>query len=168
MASNINIVMVTGNCTREPEYRQTADGTGILTFSIAVNDRRRNQQTGEWEDYANFFDCTMFGNRATSLSGIIAKGMHLAIKGKLRWSKWQAQDGSNRSKVEIVADEVELPPRSQQNAASGPAMQQGGGYNAQEQNGAYGAPQRSYAQQSAPQPTQVANQQGVYDSDIPF
>ena len=57
---SINHVAITGNLTRDPELRSTAGGTAVLSFGIAVNDRRKNQQTGEWEDYPNFIDCTMF------------------------------------------------------------------------------------------------------------
>ena len=59
--------------------QQTPGGTQVLGFGVAVNDRRRNQQTGEWEDYPNFIDCTMFGNRAEALSRILRKGMKVAI-----------------------------------------------------------------------------------------
>lgn len=65
---SINKVIVTGNLTRDPELRETGDGLQILSFGVAVNDRRKNQQTGQWEDYANFVDCTMFGNRAASVA----------------------------------------------------------------------------------------------------
>ena len=65
---SINRVIISGNLTRDPELRRTQSGMAIMSFGVAVNDRRRNQQTGEWEDYANFVDCTMFGNRAESLS----------------------------------------------------------------------------------------------------
>ena len=58
---SINRVTLTGNLTRVPDLRSTAGGMPVLSFGIAVNDRRKNQQTGEWEDYANFIDCTMFG-----------------------------------------------------------------------------------------------------------
>ena len=61
---SINRVIITGNLTRDPELRSTASGMPVLGFGVAVNDRRRNQQTGEWEDYPNFIDCTMFGARA--------------------------------------------------------------------------------------------------------
>ena len=57
---SINRVSITGNLTRDPELRATAGGTQVLSFGVAVNDRRRNPQTGEWEDYPNFVDCTMF------------------------------------------------------------------------------------------------------------
>ena len=60
---SINRVNITGNLTRDPELRATAGGTQVLSFGVAVNDRRRNAQTGEWEDYPNFVDCTMFGTR---------------------------------------------------------------------------------------------------------
>ena len=65
---SINRVIITGNLTRDPELRSTASGMPVLGFGVAVNDRRRNQQTGEWEDYPNFIDCTMFGARAESVS----------------------------------------------------------------------------------------------------
>lgn len=63
---SINKVIVTGNLTRDPELRETGDGLQILSFGVAVNDRRKNQQTQQWEDRPNFVDCTMFGNRAAS------------------------------------------------------------------------------------------------------
>lgn len=106
---SINRVVVSGNLTRDPELRVTPGGTQVLGFGVAVNDRRRNQQTGEWEDYPNFIDCTMFGNRAEALSRILHKGMKVAIEGKLRYSSWEDKNGGGRrSKVEIIPDEVVL------------------------------------------------------------
>ena len=102
---SINKVVITGNLTRDPELRETPSGFQVLSFGVAVNDRRRNPQTQQWEDYANFVDCTMFGNRAASVSRFLSKGSKVAIEGKLRWSQWQAQDGSKRSKLEVVVDE---------------------------------------------------------------
>ena len=61
---SINRVIISGNLTRDPELRSTAGGLPVLGFGVAVNDRRKNQQTGEWEDYPNFIDCTMFGAAA--------------------------------------------------------------------------------------------------------
>ena len=83
---SINRVNITGNLTRDPELRATAGGTQVLSFGVAVNDRRRNPQTGEWEDYPNFVDCTMFGTRAEAVSRFLAKGNKVAIEGKLRYS----------------------------------------------------------------------------------
>lgn len=105
---SINKVFVSGNLTREPEMRQTPGGTPVLGFCVAVNDRARNQQTGEWEDRANFIDCAVFGKRAEPLSRMLSKGAKVSIEGKLRHSSWEAKDGQRRSKVEVVADEIEL------------------------------------------------------------
>lgn len=104
---SINRVNVTGNLTREPELRVTAGGTQVLAFGVAVNDRRKNPQTGQWEDSPNFIDCIVFGNRAEALSMLLSKGMKVAVEGRLRWSQWE-RDGQRRSKIEVVADEVEL------------------------------------------------------------
>ena len=103
---SINQVSITGNLTREPELRSTAGGTAVLSFGIAVNDRRKNA-SGQWEDVPNFFECVTFGNRATALSDILAKGMKVAIAGKLHYSSWE-KDGQKHSKVDIIANEIEL------------------------------------------------------------
>ncbi len=104
---SINRVTLTGNLTRVPDLRSTAGGMPVLSFGIAVNDRRKNQQTGEWEDYANFIDCTMFGARAEAVSKYLSKGSKIALEGKLRWSQWE-RDGQKRSKIEVIVDEIEF------------------------------------------------------------
>lgn len=105
---SINRVIVSGNLTRDPEVRTTASGNPVMGFGIAVNDRRKNSQTGEWEDYPNFIDCTMFGARAQSVSRFLSKGSKVAIEGKLRWSQWETNEGQKRSKIEIIVDEIEF------------------------------------------------------------
>lgn len=103
---SINQVSITGNLTREPELRSTQSGTAVLSFGIAVNDRRKNA-SGQWEDVPNFFECVTFGNRANALGDILAKGMKVAVSGKLHYSSWE-KDGQKHSKVDIIANEVEL------------------------------------------------------------
>ena len=143
---SINRVNISGNLTRDPELRATAGGTQVLSFGVAVNDRRRNQRTGEWEDYPNFVDVTMFGNRAEALSRILAKGMKVAIDGSLRYSSWE-RDGQKRSKLEVIADEIEFMSRQQDGAVQA----------------------SSAARQAAPaQPRHGAPAVDVYDEDIPF
>lgn len=93
---SINRVNISGNLTRDPELRVTASGTQVLSFGVAVNDRRRNPQTGEWEDYPNFVDCTMFGTRAEAVRRYLSKGSKVAIEGKLRYSSWE-KDGERPS-----------------------------------------------------------------------
>ena len=105
---SINRVNITGNLTRDPELRSTSSGMSVLKLGVAVNDRRKNAQTGEWEDSPNFVDVTVFGNRAEALSRFLNKGSKVAIEGKLRWSQWENPQGEKRSKLEVVADEIEF------------------------------------------------------------
>ena len=100
---SINRVIISGNLTRDPELRQTQSGMPVMSMGVAVNDRRKNPQTGEWEDYPNFIDCTMFGQRAQSLANYLSKGTKVSIEGKLRWSQWE-RDGQKRSKIEVIVD----------------------------------------------------------------
>lgn len=104
---SINRVFISGNLTRDPELRSTASGMAVLGFGVAVNDRRKNQRTGEWEDYPNYIDCAVFGARAESLSRMLAKGSKVAVEGHLRYSSWE-RDGQRRRKLEVVAEEIEL------------------------------------------------------------
>lgn len=150
--SNINRAAISGNLTRDPDLRQTAGGTSVLGFGVAVNDRRKNPQTGEWEDYPNYIDCTMFGNRAHALAGILHKGAKVAVSGKLRWSQWQAQDGSSSSKVEIIVDELELMQRQDSLAQAAPVFAPTVGEPMQQQ------------MPGMPQPVAAS----IYDEDLPF
>lgn len=161
---SINRVLISGNLTRDPELRQTGGGTQVLSFGVAVNDRRRNPQTGEWEDYPNFIDCTMFGARAEALSRYLSKGTKVAIEGKLRWSQWE-RDGQKRSKIEVIVDELEF--MTSRNDGSGQrqyAPAQANKY-APAQN-QYGSAQPQYSQ---PNPaSSIDASSSVYDEDIPF
>ena len=174
----INKATITGNITRDPELRQTQGGTSVLTVGVAVNDRRKNQQTGEWEDYPSFIDCTIFGNRATGVAPHLEKGMKVAIEGKLNQSRWQAEDGTNRSKIGIIVDEIEFMSRQQGQTASKPVQQQPQQPMQQPVQAApvQAAPVQAAPVQAAPvqaampmmqqqAPQQVAS---IYDEDIPF
>ena len=149
---SINRVLVTGNLTRDPELRATQSGSQVLSFGIAVNDRRKNPSTGEWEDYPNFVDCTMFGTRAEKIANYIAKGSKVAIEGKLRYSSWE-RDGERRSKLEVIVDEIEF-------------MSSRGGQGGYDQGGYAPAAPTPAARPAAPVATPPAAE--VYDEDIPF
>ena len=140
---SINRVVITGNLTRDGELRRTQSGMAILALGVAVNDRRRNPATGEWEDYANFIDCVMFGSRAEGLANYLTKGTKVAIEGKLRWSQWE-RDGQKRSKIEVIVDEIEF--MSSRNAG------QGGGYQGGYQGGNAGGNQGGYQPMPAQAP----------------
>ena len=155
---SINRVVISGNLTRDAELRSTASGMSVLGFGVAVNDRRRNSQSGEWEDYANFIDCTMFGSRAEKLAQYLTRGVKVAIEGKLRWSQWE-RDGQKRSKIEVIVDDLEFM-SSRNGGGNNGGYQQNSDY---QQNSGY--QQSSYAATSAPA---VNTNSSVYDEDIPF
>lgn len=140
---SINRVIISGNLTRDPELRTTSSGMPVLGLGVAVNDRRKDQATGEWTDYPNFVDCTMFGPRAEAVSRFLSKGSKVSIEGKLRWSQWE-RDGQKRSKLEVIVDELEFMSRD----------------NAHSQGAAPSA--------AAPAPAAPAVNASVYDEDIPF
>lgn len=147
---SINHVALVGNLTRSPELRSTESGTTVLSFGIAVNDRRKNA-SGEWKDAPNFFECVTFGYRATALSGILAKGMKVAVSGKLHYSSWE-KDGQKHSKVDIIVNEIEfMQNRKPQQQGYQPQQQ---AQPAQQWNA-----RQAYAE--APQPE-------LYDEDLPF
>ena len=104
---SMNIVALVGNLTRDAEVRQTKSGTAVTSFGIAVNTRHKNIMSGEWEDYPNFFDVTMFGKYGQAISDRLTCGSKVALNGSLRYSSWE-KDGQKRSKVEVVADNVEF------------------------------------------------------------
>ena len=164
---SINKVMATGNLTRDPELRATLAGTQVLHFGMAVNDRAKNQQTGEWEDRPNFVDCVIFGARAEPLSRFLSKGSKVAIEGKLRYSSWE-KDGQKRSKLEVVVDDLDF-------LSKRGGQQQGQGYQAPapqqyaQVNQGYQASAPAYAAPTpAARPVQTPPPADVYDEDIPF
>ena len=103
---SINRVVISGNLTRDPEVRM-AGTQPLCALGVAVNDRRKNNETGEWEDYPNFFDVIVWGARGEYWARNLSKGSKVVISGRLRWSSWKTPEGQNRSKVEIVADDIE-------------------------------------------------------------
>jgi single-strand DNA-binding protein len=103
----VNRYVCVGNLTKDPQISATKSGMAILSFSIAVNNRRKNQQ-GEWENDPCFIDCTMFGNRAESVASKLCKGMKVSIDGKLRQEHWTTKDGQKRSKHSILVDDLDF------------------------------------------------------------
>ena len=138
----INSVSIAGRLTRDAELKQ-AGYTTICEFSIAVNEKRKNRNTDEWEDVPNYFDVTMFGKYAEAVAPRLLKGVKVFVDGRLHYSSWQAQDGSKRSKVTINADAIETASQSNaQNGAQGAFTAQ----NAQTYQPAYNAaPQQATA-----------------------
>jgi len=106
--ANINRVVLTGNLTADPELRSLPSGATLCRLRIACNTRRRNAQTGEWEDKPNYFNVTVWGGQAESAARYLAKGRPVAIDGRLEWREWQAEDGSKRQTIDIIAEHVQF------------------------------------------------------------
>ena len=106
--ANINRVVLVGNLTKDPELRHTPGGTAVCTLRLAVNTRRKDGATGEWTEKPNYFDITVWGNQAENCAQYLSKGRPVAVDGRLEWREWEAQDGTKRSKVDIVAQSVQF------------------------------------------------------------
>jgi single-strand DNA-binding protein len=117
MAGDLNRVILVGRLTRDPELKHLPSGTPVLEMGVAVNGRQQDE-AGNWVDKPNFFDVKVFGNQAEMLSQHLSKGRRIGIDGRLDWRSWEAQDGGKRSKVDIVAQNVQFLD-SRQDAESG-------------------------------------------------
>jgi single-strand DNA-binding protein len=106
--ANINRVVLVGNLTRDPELRHTPSGTSVCKLRIAVNSRQKDASTGEWGEKPNYFDVTVWGNQGESCAKFLSKGRPVGVDGRLDWREWEAQDGSKRQAVEIIADTVQF------------------------------------------------------------
>jgi single-strand DNA-binding protein len=107
-ASNLNVVVITGNLTADPELRSLPSGTSVCKLRVAVNTRRRNGATGEWEDKPNYFDVTVWGAQGENCARFLSKGRPVGVQGRLEWREWETQDGQKRQAVDIIADSVQF------------------------------------------------------------
>jgi len=108
-ASNVDIVVITGNLTRDPELRHTGGGTAVCELRVAVNTHRKDSATGEWVDKPNFFDVVVWGTRGENAATYLAKGRPVAIEGRLDWREWEAKEGGGkRQAVQIIANHVQF------------------------------------------------------------
>jgi single-strand DNA-binding protein len=176
---SINKVLLAGNLTRDAELRSLPSGSSVLAFGIAVNERRKNNETGQWEDRPNYFDCTMFGARAEAISRYLTKGTKVALEGRLQWRQWE-KDGQTRSKVDIIVNEIEFMSSREGgmshpvNTAQSPAYSQPPAQYGQ-QPAQYSQAPSQYDMGAAPAPQapapaapSVPNADAYADSDIPF
>lgn len=165
---SINRVTITGNLTRDSELYSNSN-TNVLKIGVAVNDRRKNQQTGEWEDVPNYIDCVLFGNRALSLAQYLTKGVKVAIEGKLRWSQWEDK-GTKKSKINVIVDQIELMQKTTQERANGQPNANQTVSQPVTNAGYYSAPtvQPPVTAQPMAQPQFVEVTTSYYDEDIPF
>jgi single-strand DNA-binding protein len=105
MPADLNRVTLVGRLTRDPELRHTAGGDPVCSIRLAVSSRARDE-AGGWGDRSNYFDVTVFGRQAETASTYLAKGRRIGVDGRLSWREWQAQDGTRRQSVEVIANDV--------------------------------------------------------------
>ena len=158
-ASNVNVVVITGNLTRDPELRHLGSGTAVCKLRVAVNSRRKDGQSGEWVDKPNYFDVTVWGAQGENCANYLNKGRPVAVEGRLDWREWEDQGGNKRQSVEIIANTVQF---------LGSRDGSGGGGNGNGGNGGGFAPPQSDVPADmsdfggAPAPA------GASEDDIPF
>ncbi len=106
--ANINRVILTGNLTSDPELSTLPSGTSVCKLRLAVNRRYKDQASGEWVEKPNYFDIKVWGAQGENCANYLSKGRPVAVDGRLEWREWEAQDGSKRQAVEVVADVVQF------------------------------------------------------------
>lgn len=107
--TSFNKVILIGNLTRDPEMRYTPSGTAVTTLPLAVN--RRFRQGEEMREDVCYIDVVVFGRQAESCSQYLTKGSGAIVDGRLSQRRWEAEDGTKRSKHEVVAQDVRFMPR---------------------------------------------------------
>lgn len=103
---SINSVAISGNLGRDPELRATKSGMQVLSFSVCVNTRVRRGDS--WEDKPNWVEVSIFGRRAEAVAKYLAKGTHVTLHGRLSQSTWETKDGQKRSRLEVIADDIDF------------------------------------------------------------
>jgi single-strand DNA-binding protein len=111
--ANLNKVMLIGRLTRDPEVRTFSNGGKVAKFGFAVNNRKKNQQSGQWEDEPVFLDVEAFnrgesGRQADLVEQYLAKGRQVFIEGHLKLDSWTSQDGQKRNRLLVVVDNLQF------------------------------------------------------------
>lgn len=143
------VITVVGNLTADPEMRTTRNGSTVANFSIAAMPRVYNSQANQWEDgQALFLRCSAWRDLASHCAQSLAKGMRVIAQGRLQQRSYQAQDGSNRTVIELQVDEIG--PSLKYATAQVQKMQSGGYQGGSANAGGYQQPQQAQQQSQAP------------------
>ena len=170
MASYNRIIMM-GNLTRDPEYKQLASGQAVCRLGLASNRQFKNRQSGELVQEVCFVDIDVWGAQAESCQQYLQKGRSVLVEGRLKLDTWDDADGGRRSKHSIVADRVTFVSDKQDDASAGDSdgdSSDGGGYRT-------AAPKRQAAPAPAPKRAAAAptgevrlQEQKPFEDDLPF
>lgn len=111
MAQDINHVVLIGRLTRdlgsdEKNFGYVGNGMARANVSIAVNRSKKNGD--QWIDEVSYFDLTIWGKTAENLKPYLLKGKQIAVDGYLKQDRWKDHQGNNKSKISIVAENVQL------------------------------------------------------------
>jgi len=126
MPANLNKVLLIGNLTRDPELRYIPSGQPVTSFSVACN-RTYMSQTGEKKEEVSFIRVVVWGRRAEVCNEYLKKGSPVFVEGRLQSRSWDAPDGSKRSTIEVVAQNVQFLGRSQSSRSDEPPVEDVGG-----------------------------------------
>ena len=142
------VITVVGNLIADPEMRTTRNGSTVANFSIAATPRVFDKQSNQWVDGdALFLRCSAWRDLATHCAQSLAKGMRVIAQGRLQQRSYQAQDGSNRTVIEMTVDEIGP---SLRYATAQVQKMQSGGYQGNANGGGYQQPQQAQQQSQAP------------------
>lgn len=100
----INRVTIMGNLTRDAELRKKGDATSVLTFGLAINEKKKDSETGEYVDAPVFVDCALFGARAEALAPYLTKGKKVSVDGRLRYHSWMKNEEKRHALSVLVTD----------------------------------------------------------------
>ena len=143
------VITIVGNLTADPELRTTSNGGAVANFNIAATPRVYDKQSQQWVDGdALFLRCTAWRDLATHCAQSLAKGMRVIAQGRLQQRSYQAQDGSNRTVIELQVDEIG--PSLRYATAQVRKMQSGGHQGGNANGGGYQQPQQAWQQSQAP------------------
>jgi single-strand DNA-binding protein len=104
---SINRVVLVGRLTRDPELRNLPSGISVCGLRIACSSSRRDAE-GSYHERPNYFDVSVFGGSAESVSRYTRRGSRVAIDGRLEWREWETSEQQKRQAVSIVADTVQF------------------------------------------------------------
>jgi single-strand DNA-binding protein len=113
-----NKIIIIGNLTRDPEYKQLPSGQGVCRLGVASNRQYKNKMSGDAVQEVCFIDVDVFGAQAESCRQYLQKGRPVLIDGRLKYDTWDTQSGEKRSKHSIVAERVQFMGSAQEYAGA--------------------------------------------------
>ena len=99
-------IQIIGNLGRDPELRYTPNGRPVASFTVAVNQSTKNQQSGEWIESTNWFRVDVWGDRGERVAETLRKGSRVFVDGRFKAREYDANDGQKRMSLDITADTV--------------------------------------------------------------